>query len=246
MLRGFTEQILALYEKAILEISHFRNSSNGKLIIGASTTLGEYVLPRIISTFRKEDGGVDIYLKVANTNQILKQLSANAFNLALVEDKIDNHSFSVEKVYEDELILITSTSHLWTSKKQIEISELLSEPIIIREEGSGTRKIMEEILTKYGIKLSDLNIKMELDSTEAVKSAVAENLGISFVAKSSFIKKPENIDIIPIANIDSRFDFNLIYSREKELTSLTTEFIDCLKERLSNQFREMGIFNSCL
>jgi len=118
-------------------------------------------------------------------------------------------------------------------KKQINFHELRSEPIIIREEGSGTRKIMVEALAKIGVEISDLRIRMELDSTEAVKSAVAEGLGISFVSRSTLIKMSEDIRIVPIANIDLHFNFNLIYSRERGFTSLTLELIECLKERFS-------------
>jgi DNA-binding transcriptional LysR family regulator len=246
ILLGYVEKILALYEKATKEIDHFRHSSLDKVIIGASTTLGEYVLPRIISAFGRGHPEADIYLQVANANEILKQLSAHAFNLALVEGQFDNHSFIVEKVFEDELLLIASTKHPWAKKDKINFSELRNEELIIREEGSGTRKVMEEALVKFGIELSNLKIKMELDSTEAVKSAVGENLGVSFVSKTTLIKNQENIKVVPIANMRFKFDFNLIYSREKGLTSLTLEFIECLKERLSNQFGLIDTSDSCL
>jgi DNA-binding transcriptional LysR family regulator len=246
ILLRFAEKILALYEKAAEEIDHFRHTSLNKIIIGASTTLGEYVLPRIIGTFCKGHPDVDIYLRVANAREILRQLSANAFNLALVEGQFDDPSFVVEKVFDDELVLIVSTQHLWASKEQISFSELRSEPIIIREQGSGTRRVMEDTLVKFGVDISDLRIKIELDSTEAVKSAVEENLGVSFVLKSTLIKMPKNIKIVPIANMEFRFDFNLIYGSKKGLTSSTLGFISCLKERLSNQFGEIGKLSSCL
>ncbi|MEW5766328.1 MAG: LysR substrate-binding domain-containing protein [bacterium] len=235
ILLGYVKKILALYEKATKEIDHFRHTSLDKLIIGASTTLGEYVLPRIISYFGKKHPEADIYLRVANTKEILKQLSANAFNLALLEGRFDNSSFIVEKAMEDELVLIVSNEHRWAKNPGINFSELRTEPLIIREEGSGTRKVLEEALAKLGAELSDLNIKMELDLTEAVKNAVGENLGVSFVSKSTLIKKPGNIVIVPLTNMYLRFDFNLIYNRERGLTSLTLEFIECLKERLSKQ-----------
>ena len=246
ILLDYVKEILALYEKAAKEIDHFRHTSLNKLIIGASTTLGEYVLPRIISTFGKEHPEANIYLRVANTQEILNQLSANAFNLALLEGQFNNPSFIVEKVFEDELVLITSIKHPCASGGQINFNELRSLPIIIREQGSGTRKVMEESLAKCGAEISDLSIKMELDSTEAVKNAVGENLGVSFVSKSTLIKKPDDIKIVSIANMEFRFDFQLIYSKEKGLTSLTLEFIECLKEKLSNQFRQRDILSSCV
>jgi len=239
MLFGYAEKILGLYEKARKEIDHFRHSSLNKIIIGASTTLGEYVLPKIISTFGKRHPEADIYLRVANAREIFKQLSTNAFNLALVEGRFDNPSFLVEKVFEDELVIIVSTQHRWASKKNISFNELQTEPIIIREEGSGTRRMLEEALGKYGTEFSDLNIKMEVDSTEAVKNAVSENLGISLVPKSTLIKMPEDIKVIPMSTIRFQFDFNLIYNREKGFTSLTLELIECLKERLSSQFGDL-------
>lgn len=238
----YAEKILALYEKGIQEIDKFRHSKLNKITIGASTTLGEYVLPRIISGFRKRYCDADIYLKVANMQQILNQLATNAFDLTLVEGEFDNPSFMSEKVFEDELVLIVSTQHLWANiLRKINLNELKSQPIIIREEGSGTRKILEKSLAKSGVALSDLNIKMELDSTEAVKNAVRENLGISFVSKSTLVENPQ-LKVVFIENMDFRFDFNLIYPRENSFNSLTIEFMECLKTRLFNQFDE----NLCL
>ncbi len=230
ILFGYVERILTLYEKATKEIDHLRHTSLNKIIIGASTTLCEYILPKIMSTFGKKYPEADIYLRVANTNEILKQLSTNAFNLAVVEAQFDNPSFIVEKVFEDELALIASNRHPWASKEQINFNEVLSEPIIIREQGSGTRKMLENALANLGVELSDLKVKMELDSTEAIKNAVGENLGVAFVSKATLIKMPEMIKIVPVTNMESRFDFNLIYSREKGLTSSALEFIKCLKE----------------
>jgi len=244
ILFGYAEKILGMYEKARKEIDHFRHSSLNKIIIGASTTLGEYVLPKIISTFEKRHLEANIYLRVANAREILKQLPTNAFNLALVEGGFDNPSFIVEKVFEDELVIIISTQHRLASKKEINFNELRTEPIIIREEGSGTRKMLKEALGRYGTEFSDLNIKMELDSTEAVKNAVSENLGISLVPKSTLINLPENIKVMHISTMRFPFDFNLIYNREKGLTSLTLEFIECLKERLFHQFGDLS--SSCL
>jgi DNA-binding transcriptional LysR family regulator len=242
----YVEKILGLYEKATKEIDHFRHTKLDKIIIGASTTLGEYVLPRIISRFKRGHPEADIYLRVANTREILTQLSGYAFNLVLVESVVDNDSFVVEELFEDELVLIVSVLHPWSKVGRISFSELRSAPIIIREKGSGTRKIMEDTIAKLGVQLSDLNIKMELDSTEAVKSAVGENLGVSFVSKSTLITKPDKIVVVPVTNLKLQFSFHLIYSRDRGLTSLTLELIDCLKETLSAQFKGLDISGSCL
>ncbi len=247
ILLGHAEKILALYENAIKDIDRFRHSSLDRIIIGASTTLGEYVFPRIISNFGKRYPEAEIYLRVANTKEILTQLSANAFNLALFEGQFDNPSFIVEKVFEDELVLIVSTQHPLANKERINFNELRFESIIIREQGSGTRRMMEDALGKLGIELSNLNIKMELDSTEAVKNAVGENLGISFISKSTLIKKSDDIKILTISNMETRFNYNIVYHKEKGITSLALEFIGCLKERLANQFKVIDpFFDSCV
>jgi DNA-binding transcriptional LysR family regulator len=241
----YTEKILELYEKATKEIDHFRHASLNRIIMGASTTLGEYVLPQLISLFKKNRPEAEIYLKVANTEEIIKLLSSHAFNLALFEGRFDNNSFVAEKIFQDELVLIVSAQHKWAEIGQINFSELRTEPLIIREQGSGTRKVLEEELAKLGVTLSDLNIKMELDSTEAVKNAVSENLGVSFVSRSTLLRMPDSIKVVSISNTRLLFDFNLVYSREKGLTSLTLEFIECLKERFSNKFG-IDIFSSCV
>ncbi len=229
----FAEKILSLYNEAIAEIDRFRHSTLNKINVGASTSVGEYLLSKVTNCFKRDYPEADIYLKVANTKEILNSLQT--FNLAVVEASLSDPPFTIEKLFEDELVLIASTKQPLANMPEVNFIDLKKVPLIIREQGSGTRKILEETLAKIGVNLKELNIKIELDSAEAVRNAVLENLGVSFVSKSSMTNRLEGLKIIPIIGMDIKFEFNLIYNPEKGLTSLTLELIECLKQKLSNQ-----------
>jgi DNA-binding transcriptional LysR family regulator len=233
---GYAEQILALYDKTAREMERLKHTCSGRIIVGASTTLGEYILPKAISTFTKHCTEAEIYLRVSNTEEILRQLHHNAFSVALVEEQIENFSFVNERLFEDELVLITSSRHPWTRRQNgIKLGALLTEPLVIREKGSGTRKILERSLRNFGIALSDLKIQMELDSTEAIKNSVREGLGVSFVPRFTLTNNLQGLRIVSIDRIKISFDYNVVYRQESGVSSLCLKFLEYLREEFSSK-----------
>jgi LysR family transcriptional regulator, transcriptional activator of the cysJI operon len=150
------------------------------LHLGASFTIGEYLLPSLLGRFKKEIPEMKVTLTIKNTPNVLEDLANDVIDLALVEGLVENESLLVEKFADDELILICSPEHPWAGKVQVD--ELLNERMIMRESGSGTRLVVENILRQHGI-LEKINGYMELGSTQAIKGAVEAGLGISILPR---------------------------------------------------------------
>src|SRR3990172_6543578 len=176
------KEILALYAEAQKNISEITGAIKGSLSIGASSTIGNYLLPTIISAFKKKVPQVNISLVVNNTKTITEKLNAGEIDIALVEGDVSKQRFAVETLLSDELVIIMSPAHPWAERRNIPGIELNKEPIILREEGSGTRQIILKRLEEHGMKLADLKISLVLGSTEAIKSAVEEGVGVSIVS----------------------------------------------------------------
>ncbi|PKL51392.1 MAG: LysR family transcriptional regulator, partial [Nitrospira bacterium HGW-Nitrospira-1] len=185
----YAKEILSLYataEKAIGELTGF---VKGGICIGASSTIGNYLLPGVIADFKKTHSKINICLLVGNTKRIVELLNSGNIDLGLVEGEVTRQKMQVDKLITDELLLVVPAHHPWARKKEVSISELTKEPFILREGGSGTRQMIEKFLCSYGVSIQDLKISMLLGSTEAIKAAVENGLGVSIISRWSARKE---------------------------------------------------------
>ena len=155
----------------------------GNLTIGASRTVGEYIMPYIVSAFKKEYPDVDIALEIYNTRQVENNIMNNTIDVGLVESDISNKKLFYQDFLDDELVLIVSSNHRWASEETISLLELKDEPFIIREAGSGSRLVFEQALLDSDFDIENLNIIMEIGNITAIKTIVASGLGVSVVSK---------------------------------------------------------------
>lgn len=231
ILLKYSEQILGLYERAEKEIADLTEVSKGRLRIGASTTIGQYLVPRIIGEFKERFPGIEIFLINANTQEIAVKLLADSIDLGLVEGPVKDKDILVEKFVEDELVLISSPKHAWSAKEKIDKSELLQESFIMREEGSGTRKVIKNRLKAAGIDLSQLKIKMELGNSESIKAAVEADLGVAIVSKWTILKE-KKLAILRSYSLNEinlvRY-FSIIINQKRFRTKPMEEFLGFLK-----------------
>ena len=132
-------------------IQQLTDDYHANLRVGASLTIGEYLLPSLLGKFKKQKPEIKVTLTIKNTALVLEDLSNDVIDLALVEGAVENTDFIVEKFAEDELILVCSPDHPWKDRKEIQIEELGNERMIWRESTSGTRHIVESKLREYGV-----------------------------------------------------------------------------------------------
>lgn len=183
----YAKKIIDAMEESKKAIEQVGAAKTGKLVVGASTTIGIYILPPLIAIYRSKYPQTIISIKIENTEGIEEALLKKDIDFGLIEGFVKSSYVKREKFRDDELVLIVPAHHPWSDT--IELSDLMIEPLILREEGSGTRMVLEGALMEKSLSVSDLNINMVLGNTEAIKHAVAAGLGVSFVSKCTIGKE---------------------------------------------------------
>ena len=163
-------------------ISSLQDGVIGHLRIACSTTAGKYILPQLAARFCQRYPGIRISILRCTSGDVALHLLENEADLGVVSSEISEEFIEYQDFFEDSISLIVAQDHPWASRLSIEPEELVSEPMIIREPASGTRKIMLAQLAKFDIGLDDLNIFMELGNAEAIVRTVASGYAVSFVS----------------------------------------------------------------
>ncbi|MGQ5711006.1 selenium metabolism-associated LysR family transcriptional regulator [Desulforudis sp. DRI-14] len=236
VLYDYVEKILSLADDAEKDISAITGSMRGTLSIGASFTLGEYVIPQLIGRFKNQYPQVKVFLQVTNTERITRWVSEHILDLGLVESHIDDQELVVSPFLQDELIVIIPTGHPLAGRKSISLDEFVALPLVLREQGSGTRKVTEKRLREAGVEFSALNVVMELGSIEAVKRAVEAGFGASIISVWAVQKELKLCTLIPvrIKRISLLRDFYIIYKESRSHTPIVNEFVSFIQHGCSS------------
>ncbi|OOZ42918.1 LysR substrate-binding domain-containing protein [Solemya elarraichensis gill symbiont] len=214
---GYAEQIFELYGQMENAVREMTGEVSGDLIIGASTTIAEYMLPPLLGDFKEQYPDVDIHLKVANTDGIVHMVESNVIDLGVVEAPVTNKNLVVEHCRNDQLVAIVPPKHPLSEKKETTIEEMLGYPFICREEGSGTREVIAEFLGERDKEHHiEMTVGMELGSPEAVKGAVEASMGVSIVSRATIQKELQlgTLVSIPIKPILER-PFSFVHKKQK-------------------------------
>jgi DNA-binding transcriptional LysR family regulator len=161
MLYKYAKEINALYAAAEKEIGGITGLVKGVISVGASSTIGNYLLPSVVSDFKRRYPKVGIHIHVGNTKNVIDLLNAGSVDVGLVEGEVNKQKLKVEKLIQDEMVLIMSPYHQLAKKSLVSIMELSKEPLIFREEGSGTRQAIEKYLAKREVPCEAWNITSE-------------------------------------------------------------------------------------
>ncbi len=183
LLLHYAQQLHDLAEDAENRLAALKGVAAGDLVLGASTTIAQYVLPGLLADFSRGFPAIQLRVFSANTEQIAEGVASGRFGLGLIEGPALRRDLKVERWFDDELLLVAPASHEWAELGVIPAEKLAGEPFVMREPGSGTRHVVERGLRKAGIRLSSLRIVMELDSTEAILSCIEAGLGVGFVSE---------------------------------------------------------------
>ncbi len=178
----FAEKLKAISDEALAAVANAYGELAGELNLGASQTIAQYLLPHFIAGFLHHNPKVKITARSGNTDEMLGVLVSGDIQIALVEGPEHRNDVRIEPFMEDQLVLVVPSSHEW-AERQIRLEELRTQPLLTREVGSGSRRIVEQALTRAGVKAKDLVIRMELDSTEGLLNAVEAGLGFTFVSR---------------------------------------------------------------
>lgn len=198
--------------------------------IGATLTIGEFVLPELLGEHKKQNENIDILMQVNNLEEILKRLENGQVDLGIVEGPFDKTKFKYSKLQDDELVLAVSPQSSLADKAEVELEEIINEgKLIMREKGSGTRLIFENKLVELGFSLSGLKIYMEIGSIGAIKSLVLANLGYTVISKEAVKYEAEKgiLKIVPLKGVKIMREFNFVYLEDAQ-EDFIEGFIDFL------------------
>lgn len=180
ILRDHANIAFQTLEDARETINQLRGLQRGHLRIGAASTIGTYMLPHPLGEMKQQFPGIEITLIITNKARVIQHVLNHDVELGFVGPPVEPVELKREEYLLDELVLIMAPNHRLAGRESVGVKDLAEEVFVLREHGSGTREIMEEEL---GRKKVSLKKSMELGSTEAIKQAVAANLGVSIVSK---------------------------------------------------------------
>jgi len=185
----YSDRIFELYNEMESAVREMTGDVSGVLMIGASTTIAEYMLPALLGDFKKKYPDVNVQLKVSNSDGIVHMVENNVIDLGVVESPVMNKNLVVEVCRVDKLVAVVAPEHPLSGRESVTIQELLDFPYICREEGSGTREVIAEYMTEQGIANGQVHLTMELGSPESIKGAVEAGMGVSIISSATVQKE---------------------------------------------------------
>jgi LysR family transcriptional regulator, transcriptional activator of the cysJI operon len=230
----FAEKILEYYAEMDSAVRELTGEISGVLMIGASTSIAEYMLPPLLGAFKNKYPDVTVRLKVSNTDGIVSMVENNVIDLGIVEAPVFNKNLAVDLCRKDQLVLVVPPDHPITKKPTSLHQALKSYPFITREEGSGTRHVIITYLEECGINLTDLDLIMELGSPESIKGAVESNIGITIISESAIQKelKLGTLKAYPLDPVLQR-PFSFVRQKQKFRQNAMNELLTFAQEYCS-------------
>ncbi len=231
VLYSYSKNILAQYAELQKEIGKITGLIKGNITIGASATIGNYILPSIVFNFKKAHPKIKMSILIKNTDRVLDLLTSGVIDFGLVEGETVRSKIKVEPLLTDELAFIVAAAHPIAKKKSVSILEIMKEPFIMREECSGTRLIIERYLASHGIRTSDIHIVLVLGGTESIKDAVERGMGISMISRWAARKEVQFGTLKYVTTKEDRLlrDFSLIMMKNAVFSHAVEELISFLR-----------------
>lgn len=233
---NYVRRIINLYDDCFKTLKDSSELKTGKMRIGASTTIGIYILPQIIGEFHQKYRykDIEISINIVNTKIIADMILKNQIDFAFVEGPVFSDEIIEDFFCLDELVFIIPPNHPWVQYDKIDLKFLENTKIIMREKGSGTREIFEEALKRFDVNYC---VDFELGNTEAIKKAVEANLGVSCISRRCVEKEARDGKIVirRLKGLRIMREFHLIYHKDKYLSKLFNLFIDFCKSKVDNK-----------
>lgn len=226
VLLGYAESAAGTMAEAQRALAALNEDVSGELRLGASTTVAQYVLPRILGSFLRQYPHVHLSVMSGNTERIAEAVAEREVALGIIEGPPMLRDVKTEPMVQDEMVLIAAPGHAWARAGSIAATELTKAPLLMRERGSGSRRVVERALKNAGIPLRSLRVTMELDSTEAIISGVEAELGVGFISRWA-VGKPlrlGTIRTVQVKGLEILRDFSFIRQTGTELTGAAAAF----------------------
>ena len=216
-------EILIAVKRVELQLHGDCGQLVGELLVGGSTTIGNYLLPALLGRFAKLYPETRVELRVGSTRQVAQWLEAGDLDIAFVEGPCHSRGLVAVHWRADELVVVTGPEHSWASERKVTPEMLAQAPWIMREQGSGTREIFEDAMDKAGIRYK---IALEFGHTEAIKNGVACGLGVSCLSRIAVHRELEHGLLIEVDSVlQLGRSLTLVKRRESCCTALLAAFL---------------------
>lgn len=226
LLYRYANKILRIRHEAIQAVQQYGGTLGGRIVIGSGTIPGTYILPALMGKFRKRYPAIKTTLRISSSLIISEKVLAGELELGLVGARWEQKGLDCRELFPDKLTLVLTPDHPWASQKEVSLKDLLQEPFIFREVGSGTRKAFARVLETQGFRESDLHEVAEIGSTAAIKEAVKAGVGISVLSRCAVRQDVEcgRLCMVGITGQDLTRSFYLIQRHNRSISPAATEF----------------------
>lgn len=228
------KQILGLYEKSKEEVNQLKNIVTGNMKVGASFTIGEYILPSILAEYAGQYPFVDIQVMIGNTEEVIQAVRSNQLDIGIIEGEVNYSDVVVESFMQDEMIVVAPTNHPLAKLRIVETDMLQNQVWIFREHGSGTRSYSDRLIHELDLKVKRSFI---FSSNQGVKESVASGLGLAMLSRLAVRKELEAGEIteIPIHGKQFTRSLSIIHGMQPVTSKALEVFLLKLKS-LANNF----------
>ena len=226
----YAERILGMSTEMEARISELTGQISGPLLIGASTTIAEYMLPKLLGEFKRLHPETQARLTVANSETVENKVADHTLDLGLIEAPSHHPNLVTKVCCEDELVMICAPQSDLAKHAMVTPDQLASRPYISRESGSGTRECIDDYFKTSGVNLDELNLVMELGSREAIKGAVSAGLGVAVVSITTVAKEVRLGELVAVPmDPPLRRQLSRVYPEEKFRSRLLQAFLDFIQ-----------------
>ena len=237
LLLQYAEQMHRLATEAEGRLAALKGEIAGDLILGASTTIAQYVLPALLADFSRAYSAIRLQVFSENTEHVAEGVANGRFGFGLIEGPPKRRDLRIQPWFDDELLLVVPAGHEWAGLGAIGPEALVGIPLVMRELGSGSRHVVENGLQKTGIRLGSLRIVMELDSTEAILSCIEAGLGVGFVSEWALVRRAETRSIATLRLSGGKISrtFSLVSAQGPELAPSAIALHRFLQDRVPSK-----------
>ena len=229
----YAERILGLSSEMDVRLTEMTGEIGGSLLVGASTTIAEYMLPRILGEFKGAYPNVRARLIVANSETIENRVNEHTIDIGFIESLSHQPNLQCETCCDDELVVVCSPKFPLAKLKEVTPAQLANHPFVSREPGSGTREVVDAYLRKAGVASDQINLVMEMGSPIALNGVVETGLGFAIASRASVAKAQRLGDLVTIP-LKPRLTrpLSMVYPKEKFRSRLVTTFVEFAASRL--------------
>ncbi|WP_181150043.1 LysR substrate-binding domain-containing protein [Ensifer aridi] len=236
ILFAHADKILSVYEEATRSLAEYKQENARHLRIAATNTISKYAMPKAIQAFKRHYPNIQIILEIGNSAKVMDYLSRGAVDIAVTSDGSPLLSnYRVTPLFRDEIAFVVCKEHPWALKEELSLNDLLATPLIMREEGSGTRALLERHLSSRGLSLNILKVALVVGSPEAVKEAALAGVGVGVLSGLRVRRESLTHGLIlkGIADFQIMRDFYLVRPLNGSATSILTKFMSILRESIA-------------